>query len=75
MFLLFSFLYLPCKFCFFHELGPLINVKISKFCNCKNCFPGPNLTCDPIIENDFERRIVWCKNREDPINTLKMAEV
>ena len=25
MFLLFSFLYLPCKFCFFHNLGPLTN--------------------------------------------------
>ena len=38
-------------------------------------FLRPNLNCDPINENDFERRIVWCKHREDPTNTLEMAKV
>ena len=38
-------------------------------------FPEPNLTCDPINKNDFERQIVWCKHREDPTITLEMAKV
>ena len=59
MFLIFSFLHFPCKFFFFSQ----------------PCFPEPNLTCDPINENDFERRIVWSKHREDPTNTLEMASV
>ena len=38
----------------------------------KPWFPRPNLTCDPIDENDFERKIVWCNTREDLTNTLEV---
>ena len=35
----------------------------------KPYFPGSNLTCAPINENDFERQIVWCENYKNPYLT------
>ena len=41
----------------------------------KPFFPGPNLTCDPINENGFERRIVWYEASKSPSCTLEVVKV
>ena len=68
---------LSCKILvFFCDFAPLTNVEINNFFLFqKPCFPCSNLICNSINENDFERRIVWYKNRKNLTSTLEMTEV
>ena len=50
---------------FFSRLLSADKCKNQQICQFwKPCIPCPNLTCDPINQNDFERRIIWYKHRK-----------
>ena len=74
MFLLFFIFAFPMQIRFFScllSIDKCENQQILEF--LKPCFPGLNLTCDPIKENSFERQIVWYS--EDLSCTLDVEKV
>ena len=76
MFLLFSFLPLPCNFGFFLEHCSVTNEQMCKiFYFILLHITESNSACDPINERNFERQIVWRKNKKNPTKTLELTVV